>query len=105
MSSAKGETGMRITSERRNARAVLALSGTFGFASRVEFKAAYERHLATPEVTEIHIDMHGVQALDASAPGMLLVLRERGRAAGKRITIGNEQPLIKEALALIAFYD
>jgi anti-anti-sigma factor len=105
MSCAKGETGMRITSERRNARAVLALSGTFGFSSRVEFKAAYDRHLAAPDVKEIHIDLRGVQAMDASAPGMLLVLRERGRAAGKRITIGNEQPLIKEALALIAFYD
>jgi anti-anti-sigma factor len=96
---------MKITIGRDRAAAILALSGTFDFATHTEFKEAYERWLEAHDVSEIHIDLGGVSALDASAPGMLLVLRERARAAGKRITVANARPLMQEALALTSFYD
>jgi anti-anti-sigma factor len=96
---------MKITTERRQAAAVMALCGTFDFSARGAFKDAYEHWLAQPDIHEIRVDLHGVCALDASAPGMLLVLRERARDLGKRLSLANAHAAVKEALSLTALLD
>jgi anti-anti-sigma factor len=96
---------MKITIERRPSAVVMALCGTFDFSAREAFNNAYEHWLAQPDVHEIRVDLHGVGALDASAPGMLLVLRERARDLGKRLSLANARASVKEALALTALLD
>jgi anti-anti-sigma factor len=96
---------MIVFSERRCAAAVLTLLGIVDFEARGAFRDAYEPWLAVPEIREIHVDLDGVQRLDASVPGMLLLLRERARAAGKRFIVSNAQPPMREALTLASLLD
>jgi len=96
---------MKITTLRWPGAAVLALSGTFDASTRADFRDACERWLDVPEVREIRVDLRDVRALDASVPGILLLARERARAAGKDLRVANARATVEEALALSAFYD
>jgi len=67
--------------------AKIVLEGRFDFGSHRDFKTSYETPLGASDVRELEIDMGGVEYLDSSALGMLLILRERAGATNKRVAI------------------
>ena len=81
----------------------IQLQGRFDFGAHREFKSSYEAPLGAPEVRELEIDMAGVEYLDSSALGMLLILKERAGASNKRVAITNCRGAVKQVLDIANF--
>lgn len=81
----------------------LGLEGRFDFHSHRDFRAAYEVPLTNPAVNEIVIDFGRVDYLDSSALGMLLLLREKAEAAGKKVKLTNLSGSVKQVIEIANF--
>ncbi|MFA7290615.1 MAG: STAS domain-containing protein [Rhodocyclaceae bacterium] len=79
------------------------LSGRFDFNAHREFRAAYEQVVADASVRTLNIDMAGVEYLDSSALGMLLMLRDKAGAANKALTLSNVRGAVKQVLDIANF--
>lgn len=67
--------------------ATINMTGRFDFNAQRDFKEAYDPQLSNPAVGGIEVNLAGVDYLDSSALGMLLMLRERSTAAGKSLKL------------------
>jgi anti-anti-sigma factor len=76
-----------IRVETRAGISVVHLAGHLGIDAHRELKDACERCLADPAVSELRLDLADVDSTDMTAIGLLLVLRERGHALAKRMSI------------------
>ena len=94
---------MQITETTDGPSARLTLAGRFDFHSHRDFRTAYEALLANAEVREIAVDFGRVDYLDSSALGMLLLLREKVEAAGKKIKLTNITGPVKQVLEIANF--
>ncbi|NTV95260.1 MAG: STAS domain-containing protein [Thiobacillus sp.] len=94
---------MMITEKTENNVARLSLEGRFDFHSHRDFRTAYDAVLAKPEVREILIDFGRVDYLDSSALGMLLLLREKAEAGGKKVKLTNLTGSVKQVLEIANF--
>lgn len=94
---------MMITQRTENAIARLSLDGRFDFHSHRDFRSAYDGLLSDPEVREILIDFGRVDYLDSSALGMLLLLREKAEAVGKKVKLTNLTGSVKQVLEIANF--
>ena len=83
--------------------AQIMLQGRFDFCSHREFKTSYEAPLGADDVRELEIDMGGVEYLDSSALGMLLILKERAGASNKRVAITNCRGAVRQVLDIANF--
>lgn len=79
------------------------LSGRFDFNAHREFRSAYEPIVADATVRALNIDMGGVEYLDSSALGMLLMLRDKAGAANKALTLSNVRGAVKQVLDIANF--
>ena len=94
---------MLIASDVNNDRATLRLGGRFDFHSHRDFRAAYEKVLEIGAVREIVIDFGGVDYLDSSALGMLLLLREKADGKGKSVHLAGMKGTVKQVLDIANF--
>jgi anti-anti-sigma factor len=94
---------MQIKSTEGAGRLVLTLSGRFDFHSHRDFRAAYEAALASGTVKTIEVNFEGVDYLDSSALGMLLLLREKAEASGKQIVLAGLKGTVKQVLDVANF--
>ncbi len=94
---------MNIQPSRTGERATLRLSGRFQFDSHRDFRSAYDVHLADPAVKVIVLDFAGVDYLDSSALGMLLLLREKLGAVGKTVELAHARGVVKQVLDVANF--
>lgn len=76
----------------------IQLQGRFDFGAHREFKTSYEAPLGALDIRELEIDMGGVEYLDSSALGMLLLLRERADGARKSVTLSNCRGAVRQVL-------
>jgi anti-anti-sigma factor len=67
---------MSISTQVTAEKARLTLQGRFDFSAHRDFRQGYEKLITQPEVKSIEVNMSGVEYIDSSALGMLLVLRE-----------------------------
>ncbi len=81
----------------------LSLEGRFDFHSHRDFRTAYEAVLAKAEVREIVLDFRLVDYLDSSALGMLLLLREKAEAVGKKVKLANLTGSVKQVMEIANF--
>lgn len=95
---------MEIRQIKSGNQATLALSGRFDFNVHREFKEAYMALLNEAAVQAIEISLAGVDYLDSSALGMLLMLRERAQAAGKQISLSNPNSMVMQVLDIANFH-
>ena len=84
--------------------ATIRLAGRFDFNSFKNFQNQYEPLLADPAIAVIDINMSGVSYLDSSALGMLMLLREKADAAGKRVRIEQSQGMARDILDMANFH-
>jgi anti-anti-sigma factor len=84
-------------------RARLELRGRFDFTSHRSFKQAYEGVFASDGVNELVIDMQAVDYLDSSALGMLLLLRDKCKAAAKPVSLVNCGGTVRDVLRVANF--
>ncbi|HEX4909989.1 MAG TPA: STAS domain-containing protein [Permianibacter sp.] len=83
--------------------AVIRLQSKFDFSWFSRFKELYEPLLADSAVREIAVNFADVNYIDSSALGMLMLLKERADAAGKRVRLVQCQGYAKELLTVANF--
>ena len=84
-------------------RGVFRLTGRFDFNDHRVFKAAYEPVLQQDGVSVLEFDLSGVDYVDSSALGMLMLMRERAEAAGKRVELKKPNPTVRQILDIANF--
>lgn len=94
---------MEVTVSNVGGQAALRLRGRFDFNSHREFREAADKVLAEADVKGIQVDLAGVDYLDSSALGMLLMLRDRCKSAGKEVSLANSRGAVKEVLEIANF--
>lgn len=93
---------MQVTFTQAEGRSTLHLSGRFDFNAHREFREATEQALAS-KGSEIHIDLGAVEYLDSSALGMLLMLRDKAKNAGKTVVLTNSSGTVRQVLDIANF--
>lgn len=83
-------------------RVVIRLLGRFDFNAHREFRDAIEEAL-NKDGREVSIDLSGVDYLDSSALGMLLMLRDKAKSANKTVILTGSQGAVKQVLDIANF--
>lgn len=86
-----------------NGDAQVRLSGRFDFNAHRDFRAAYEPLMDDAAVRSVTIDLAGVDYLDSSALGMLLMVRDKAGAANKKLTLSNARAGVRQVLDIANF--
>lgn len=84
-------------------RTVIRLQGRFDFNSHREFRDAVDRALGEAGSREVTVDLGGVDYLDSSALGMLLMLRDKARGVTKAVQLANCRGAVKQVLDIANF--
>lgn len=93
---------MQTNVSNREGKTTIALQGRFDFNSHREFREAVDR--AIKEATsEISVDLAGVDYLDSSALGMLLVLRDKAKGSGKSVVLANARGAVRQVIDIANF--
>jgi HptB-dependent secretion and biofilm anti anti-sigma factor len=86
----------------RDGKSVIVLQGRFDFNAHREFRESVDQAVKDP-AREIHVDLAGVDYLDSSALGMLLMLRDRAKGASKEVTLANARGSVKQVIDIANF--
>lgn len=84
-------------------RATIKLVGRFDFNTHREFRGAYEPMVADPSIRSVVVDFSGVDYLDSSALGMLLMLRDKLGGASKEVSLVGVRGNVKQVLDIANF--
>ena|SRR5438105_15201818 len=84
-------------------RAVISLQGRFDVSAHREFRSSCDHLLTSTEVNELELNLGGVEFLDSSALGMLLLLKDRADDAGKGVTLSHCYGIVGEVLGIANF--
>lgn len=84
-------------------KVVIKLSGRFDFNTHREFRAAYEPLVNDSAVRSVAVDFAGVDYLDSSALGMLLMLRDKLGGANKEVALSGVRGNVKQVLDIANF--
>lgn len=86
----------------KEGRAHIRLQGRFDFNAHREFREAIDTVLGSP-ATVVVVDFAGVEYLDSSALGMLLMLRDRAKSAAREVTLSGCRGAVKQILDIANF--
>ena len=93
---------MQANVSNRDGKTCIVLQGRFDFNTHREFREAVDQ--AVKEAArEIQVDLGGVDYLDSSALGMLLMLRDKGKNAGKEVALANARGAVKQVIDIANF--
>jgi len=84
-------------------KATIKLDGRFDFNTHREFRSAYEPLVVDPAVRSVVVDFSGVDYLDSSALGMLLMLRDKLGGANKEVALVGVRGNVKQVLDIANF--
>ncbi len=94
---------MEVSVTKEFARATISLRGRFDFNAHREFPAAYEKLINDMAVRTIRVDLSGVDYLDSSALGMLLVLHDKLGGVRKEVVLIGVEGNVKQVLEIANF--
>lgn len=94
---------MQANVSKDGAKVVVKLTGRFDFNTHRDFRNACDPLVADNSVREIVIDFAGVDYLDSSALGMLLMLRDKASGSGKDIALAGVRGSVKQVLDIANF--
>ena len=83
--------------------ATVSLSGRFDFNTHRDFRSAYEPLIQDSAVRAVTVDFSGVDYLDSSALGMLLMLRDKMGGANKEVSLTGVRGNVKQVLDIANF--
>lgn len=84
-------------------KATIKLAGRFDFNTHREFRSAYESLVTDAAVRSVVVDFSGVDYLDSSALGMLLMLRDKLGGANKEVALSGVRGNVKQVLDIANF--
>ena len=85
------------------AKATIKLDGRFVFNTHREFRSAYEPLITDATARGVVVDFSGVDYLDSSALGMLLMLRDKMGGANKDVALTGVRGNVKQVLDIANF--
>ena len=85
------------------AKATIKLDGRFDFNTHREFRSAYEPLITDAAARGVVVDFSGVDYLDSSALGMLLMLRDKMGGANKDVALTGVRGNVKQVLDIANF--
>ena len=94
---------MNISASVSGTAATISMTGRFDFNVQRDFKDAYDPQLKNAAVVNIHVNLAGVDYLDSSALGMLLMLRERAASSGKGLKLCKPASGVAQILEIANF--
>ena len=94
---------MQASVRKEGGKATISLNGRFDFNTHRDFRAAYEPLVADADARSVTVDFSGVDYLDSSALGMLLMLRDKAAAAKKQVELLNVRGNVKQVLEIANF--
>lgn len=94
---------MQISASTVGDKAVIKLAGRFDFNDHRTFKAAYEPLLQQAGLKTVEIDLAGIEYLDSSALGMMMLMRERAQAQGKTVVLFQPSSMVAQILDIANF--
>ncbi|QRM20525.1 anti-sigma factor antagonist [Dechloromonas sp. TW-R-39-2] len=94
---------MQANVSKEGSKAILKLTGRFDFNTHREFRGAYEPLVADAAVRSVTVDFSGVDYLDSSALGMLLMLRDKLGGANKEVALIGVRGNVKQVLDIANF--
>ena len=94
---------MQISARNDGNATTLMLAGRFDFNAHRDFRKGYEDALNAGGINELVLDMRGVDYLDSSALGMLMLLNERAKAVNKPVTLLNTSGVVSQVLGVANF--
>lgn len=83
--------------------AEIKLVGRFDFNTHRDFRSAYEPLVTDSEIGSVSIDFSGVDYLDSSALGMLLMLRDKLGGTNKEVLLTGVRGNVKQVLDIANF--
>ncbi|GAB2884128.1 anti-anti sigma factor HsbA [Uliginosibacterium flavum] len=86
-----------------DAHAVLRLAGRFDFKAHREFRDAVDSLLGQAGARPLQVDLGEVSYLDSSALGMLLMLRDKAKAANKDVALVGVKGSVRQVLDIANF--
>lgn len=95
---------LHVSSRTQGAVARLELSGRFDFTGRKTLRDSYDELFANSAIKTIEIGLSGVEYIDSSALGMLLLMRERSQELNKKVTLCNAKGTVKQVLSVANFH-
>ncbi|WP_035384509.1 STAS domain-containing protein [Ferriphaselus sp. R-1] len=93
------ETSVRTS----NGMAELHIKGRFDFSRHRGFKDEYEPLIGNDQINVIAVNLSGVDYMDSSALGMLLMLRDRALGANKKVVLNNPNHTVAQILDIANF--
>lgn len=94
---------MQASVQKEAGKATIKLAGRFDFNTHREFRAAYEPLIADSTLRSVVVDFAGVDYLDSSALGMLLMLRDKMGGASKEVALTGVRGNVKQVLDIANF--
>lgn len=83
--------------------ATIDVIGRFDFSAHRSFKEAYDPLLGNSEISTLDINLSGVDYMDSSALGMLLMVRDRAQAANKKVMLSKPNHTVSQILDIANF--
>jgi anti-anti-sigma factor len=94
---------MQATITKDAIKATIKLNGRFDFNTHRDFRTAYESLITDAAVKAVTVDFAGVDYLDSSALGMLLMLRDKMSGVNKDVSLTGVQGNVKQVLDIANF--
>lgn len=80
----------------------IRLQGQFDFNTHRDFRTVTETAIKEGP-SQLQVDLGGVDYLDSSALGMLLMLRDKAQALNKTVTLANCRGSVRQVLDIANF--
>ncbi|MGE0682974.1 MAG: STAS domain-containing protein [Candidatus Binatia bacterium] len=94
---------MTVKTQVTGEKAKLSLSGRFDFTAHREFRQSYEDVLRQSGVAGLEVDLGGVDYIDSSALGMLLLLKENVERSRLQLVLTNCRGSVRRVLDVANF--
>ena len=95
---------MTCTVRHEGSTSIIDISGRFVFDQHRAFKESYDAARERAETQLIRLEMSGVEYLDSSALGMMLLMKERAEMSGKKIQIKGANAFVRQLLETANFH-
>jgi anti-anti-sigma factor len=95
---------MQFVIDTHGSSATLRLSGSFDMEAHAPFRNAYRQALAAGAVRTLTLELSGVDYIDSSALGMLLLLQGEAEKQEIGITLAGCRPFVLNVLTTANFH-
>lgn len=95
---------MQVSTETSGSHTRLRLNGSFDMESNTAFRSAYRQALDESRLRSLTLDFSGVDYMDSSALGMLLLLKAEVEKQGVAVILAGCQPFVLRVLTTANFH-